>query len=50
MNDTKGQNIELEPDSEPAFEKRQVEIQKNRWITDDFQVLEFLGRLIRVLR
>ncbi len=45
MNDVK--NVELEPDSEPAFEKRQVEIKNNRWITDDFEVLEFLGRSVR---
>ena len=48
MNDAKGKSVELEPDSEPAFEKRQVEIKKNRWITDDFEVLEFLGRSVRL--
>lgn len=44
MNDASGKNVQLEPDSEPAFEKRQVEIQRNKCITDDFDVLEFLGR------
>lgn len=36
--------IQLEPDSEPAFEKRQVEIQKGKWVTEEFDILNFLGR------
>lgn len=39
-----GKNIELEPDHEPPFEYRHVEIRKNKIVNDDFDMLEFLGR------
>lgn len=58
--DAMGRRIELEPgilffsvdiffllllkDSEPAFEFRQITIRKEKWITDEFDLLEFLGR------
>lgn len=32
-------------DSEPAFERRVVTIRKDKWVTDEFDLLEFLGRL-----
>ena len=34
----------LEPDSEPAFEQRQIQIKTDKWFTADFEILEFLGR------
>jgi len=39
-----GKKVELESDSEPAFENRHIQIKNDRWVTDDFEVLEFLGR------
>ncbi|CAF0838875.1 unnamed protein product [Brachionus calyciflorus] len=42
--DAMGRRIELEPDSEPAFECRQITIRKEKWVTDEFEMLEFLGR------
>jgi hypothetical protein len=36
--------IHLEPDSEPAFDKREVSIQKGKWVTQEFEILNFLGR------
>ena len=31
-------------DLEPSFQRRKVEIRKDAWITDEFELLEFLGR------
>ena len=39
-----GKKVELEPDVEPAFEKRNVQIRKEKWVTDEFELMEFLGR------
>lgn len=44
MDDAIGRKVELEPECEPAFEKRQCEIKKEKWVTDDFEILDFLGR------
>ena len=44
MSDAMGKRIELEPDSEAPFEKRQVQIIRERWVTDEFELLELLGR------
>ena len=29
---------------EPAFEPRDVTIRKDFWVTDEFEILDFLGR------
>ena len=31
---------------EPAFEPRDVIIRKDVWVTDEFEILDFLGRLV----
>ena len=36
--------ISLFKDAEPPFERRQVAIRKEKWVTDEFEMLEFLGR------
>jgi hypothetical protein len=33
-------------DIEPDFEHRQVQIRKEKWVTDEFDMLEFLGRYV----
>jgi len=39
-----GEAIELEEDTEPPFEKREIDINNTKPITDSFEVLDFLGR------
>ncbi len=31
-------------DSEPPFEKRNIQIKQDKWVSDEFELLEFLGK------
>lgn len=36
--------FKMNTDCEPDFESRQVQIRKGKWVTEEFEMLEFLGR------